>query len=314
MRKFKINLTKSVEASVYFDENDVQNTTPKLVSIKPRSGVDSSVTSYSINKLSANIKNISFDKFVQDSSSNNWHALTDSILELALYLNQNKPTIYKDHDNNFDKYHDFLNKILNDVNLLRDELNSTQQTKCNDVVCSFYTLPYVYTFHKRTGLYFGNFNNRQIIGLPYEDKVFYNIDNETIKLSLFDRETKHNLKMDGTNFDDISFVKVDWPVRFTKDLKPRQISAAIGALQARFAGEHVTHTYSFFAKTLNIPHENPTLVQRHISSVIKIMLSLDPLMLDMLAFLSPPTVNFNNLFQNVKQKYLFNYFHSYFEL
>ena len=56
MRKFKINLTKSVEASVYFDENDVQNTTPKLVSIKPRSGVDSSVTSYSINKLSANIK------------------------------------------------------------------------------------------------------------------------------------------------------------------------------------------------------------------------------------------------------------------
>jgi len=157
--------------------------------------------------------------------------------------------------------------------------------------------------NRRTGLWVDTTQNRKIVALPSQDGVVPSLDP---RLLLFDVTHLQNRKsgapdltirkQDGSRLD--IYVKRWSVLRDTQAMRPRQISAAIAALEARQKGEHVAGRYAVTAKTLGIPPERPIIVQRLIASVMKLIANPETEML--VRFLAPKEVNIDKVIEQVQ--------------
>jgi len=153
-------------------------------------------------------------------------------------------------------------------------------------------------FNRRTGLWVDTTHGRNIIALPSQDGVEPALDPG---LLLFDVTQRPKAESDAPDFilrkRDGSRLHLHvkrWSVlRDTRAMRPRQISAAIAALEARQKGEHVAGRYAVTAKTLGIPPEKPIIVQRLIASVMTLISNPETEML--IRFLAPHEVNIDKV-------------------
>jgi len=156
--------------------------------------------------------------------------------------------------------------------------------------------------NRRTGLWVDTTHDRKIVALPSQDGVVPSLDP---RLLLFDVTHLQNRKSDAP---DLTIRKQDgsrldinvkrWSVlRDTQAMRPRQISAAIAALEARQKGEHVAGRYAVTAKTLGIPPERPIIVQRLIASVMKLIANPETEIL--VRFLAPKEVNIDKVIEQL---------------
>jgi len=153
-------------------------------------------------------------------------------------------------------------------------------------------------FNRRTGLWVDTTHGRNIVALPSQDGVAPALDPG---LLLFDVTQRPKAESDAPDFilrkRDGSRLHLHvkrWSVlRDTRAMRPRQISAAIAALEARQKGEHVAGRYAVTAKTLGIPPEKPIIVQRLIASVMTLISNQETEML--IRFLAPHEVNIDKV-------------------
>ena len=158
-------------------------------------------------------------------------------------------------------------------------------------------------FNRRTGLWVDTTHGRTIVALPSQDGVAPALDP---RLLLFDVTQLPKAESDAPDFilrkrDGYRFhlhVKRWSVLRDTQAIRPRQISAAIAALEARQRGEHVAGRYAVTAKTLGIPPEKPIIVQRLIASVMTLISNPETEML--IRFLAPHEVNIDKVIKQVQ--------------
>jgi hypothetical protein len=158
------------------------------------------------------------------------------------------------------------------------------------------------TFNKRTGLWLHRMDGREIIALPSSDGVHPTWDG---LLELFDitRSPKVDADtpdfiirvMDGGRLE--ARVKSYSALRRTRATRPRQISAAIAALEARQNGNHVAGRYAVVAGTLGMPPEKPVVVQRLVASVTNLI--SNPETVALVRFLAPEQVNIDKVITQV---------------
>lgn len=153
-------------------------------------------------------------------------------------------------------------------------------------------------FNRRTGLWVDTTHDRKIVALPSQDGVAPALDPG---LLLFDVTQRPKAESDAPDFilrkQDGSRLHLHvkrWSVlRDTLAMRPRQISAAIAALEARQKGGHVAGRYAVTAKTLGISPEKPIIVQRLIASVMTLISNQETEML--VRFLAPHEVNIDKV-------------------
>jgi uncharacterized coiled-coil protein SlyX len=158
------------------------------------------------------------------------------------------------------------------------------------------------TFNRRTGLWVRRTDGREIVALPSRDGVEPPDDSS---LELFD--VISSPKADGDTPDFIIRgphgaktevrVKGSSALRRTRATRPRQISAAIAALEARQNGDHIAGRYAVVAKTLGIPPEKPVVVQRLVASVV--VLISNPETVALVRFLAPREVGIDKVIERV---------------
>jgi hypothetical protein len=158
------------------------------------------------------------------------------------------------------------------------------------------------TFNKRTGLWLHRMDGREIIALPSSDGVHPTWDG---LLELFD--ITRSPKVDADTPDFIirvtdggrleARVKSYSALRRTRATRPRQISAAIAALEARQNGNHVAGRYAVVAGTLGMPPEKPVVVQRLVASVTNLI--SNPETVALVRFLAPEQVNIDKVITQV---------------
>jgi hypothetical protein len=158
------------------------------------------------------------------------------------------------------------------------------------------------TFNKRTGLWLHRMDGREIVALPSKDDVEPSDD---YLLELFD--IIRSPKADGCTPDFIIpgpdgrrlevRMNRSSALRRTRATRPRQISAAIAALEARQTGNHVAGRYAVVARTLGMPPEKPFVVQRLVASVTKLISNSETEAL--VRFLAPREVNINKVIERV---------------
>jgi uncharacterized coiled-coil protein SlyX len=159
-----------------------------------------------------------------------------------------------------------------------------------------------FAFNKRTGLWLHRMDGREIIALPSSDGVHPTWDG---LLELFD--ITRSPKVDADTPDFIirvtdggrleARVKSYSALRRTRATRPRQISAAIAALEARQNGNHVAGRYAVVAGTLGMPPEKPVVVQRLVASVTNLI--SNPETVALVRFLAPEQVNIDKVITQV---------------
>jgi hypothetical protein len=158
------------------------------------------------------------------------------------------------------------------------------------------------TFNKRTGLWLYRMDGREIIALPSRDGVEPPDDSS---LELFDVISSTKANGDTPDFifrgprgskTEVR-VKGSSALRRTRATRPRQISAAIAALEARQNGDHIAGRYAVVAKTLGIPPEKPVVVQRLVASVV--VLISNPETVALVRFLAPREVGIDKVIERV---------------
>jgi hypothetical protein len=162
-----------------------------------------------------------------------------------------------------------------------------------------------FAFNKRTGLWLHRMDGREIIALPSSDGVEPPDDSS---LELFD--VIRSTKADGDTPDFIIRgphgsktavrVKGSSALRRTRATRPRQISAAIAALEARQNGNHVAGRYAVVAGTLGIPPEKPVVVQRLVASVTNLISNPETEVL--VRFLAPREVGIDKVIERVSNR------------
>jgi hypothetical protein len=161
------------------------------------------------------------------------------------------------------------------------------------------------TFNKRTGLWLHRMDGREIVALPSKDDVEPSDD---YLLELFD--IIRSPKADGGTPDFITpgpdggrleiRVKGSSALRRTRATRPRQISAAIAALEARQNGNHVAGRYAVVAGTLGMPPEKPVVVQRLVASVTNLI--SNPETVALVRFLAPREVDVDKVIARVSNR------------
>gem|GEM_PF-4278534 len=153
-------------------------------------------------------------------------------------------------------------------------------------------------FNRRTGLWVDMTHGRKIVALPSQDGVAPALDPGLLSFDVTQRPKAESdapdlflRKRDGSRLH--LHVKRWSVLRDTQAMRPRQISAAIAALEARQKGEHVAGRYAVAAKTLGIPPEKPIIVQRLIASVMTLISNPETEML--VRFLAPHEVNIDKV-------------------
>ena len=162
-----------------------------------------------------------------------------------------------------------------------------------------------FAFNRRTGLWLYRMDGREIVALPSRDGVEPPDDSS---LELFD--VIRSTKADGDTPDFIIRgphgsktavrVKGSSALRRTRATRPRQISAAIAALEARQNGNHVAGRYAVVAGTLGIPPEKPVVVQRLVASVTNLISNPETEVL--VRFLAPREVGIDKVIERVSNR------------
>jgi hypothetical protein len=309
MRRGTRRLTRAVDAIVYFNEDGrVGEATPRLVLVRPRTGSQGVVSVFAVHQLTKEMLELQPEDTQNDLvrsdellDGDDWLDARNQVVDLALELPDFQPSEF-----DTSTAAKLLDELIQKVAELRTQLQVVEERAAN--IDSEEALRYLepassLTLHRRTGLYLGIVDGRSVIGLPSHDPDSRNL---IPNMALFDRITTEPTDQPEPDFkfttakgeDVIVTVKSVWPVRHTKALRPRQMAAAIAALEARHAGEHVAGRYASVASLLGIPREEPVIVQRLISSVVKLLLKQDTA--DLIAFLAPPDVNITELAANVR--------------
>jgi hypothetical protein len=159
-----------------------------------------------------------------------------------------------------------------------------------------------FTFNRRTGLWLHTKDGREIVALPSGDGIEPAAD---LLLELFDIIRPPQDKGETPDFifrgpGGVKFearVKSYSALRRTRATRPRQISAAIAALEARQNRDHVAGRYAVVARILGIPPEKPIVVQRLVASVTKLI--SNPKTEVLVRFLAPEQVNIDKVITQV---------------
>lgn len=158
------------------------------------------------------------------------------------------------------------------------------------------------TFNRRTGLWVASSNGGDVIALPKRDGVEPRRDPQDFLLFDVTRRPTGERDLpdfilrnqDGSRVD----VRVKSFLRHTVALRPRQMSAAIAALEARQRGDYVAGRYKTTAQELGIPAEKPIIVQRLIASVMRLI--SEPTTEMLVRFLAPKEVNIDKVIKQVQ--------------
>jgi hypothetical protein len=159
-----------------------------------------------------------------------------------------------------------------------------------------------FTLNRRTGLWLHTKDGREIVALPSGDGIEPAAD---LMLVLFDiiRPPQDKGETPDFIFQGPGGVKIEARVksysalRRTRATRPRQISAAIAALEARQNRDHVAGRYAVVARILGIPPEKPIVVQRLVASVTKLI--SNPKTEVLVRFLAPEQVNIDKVITQV---------------
>jgi len=300
-------LTKGLVAVVFWRQTtDGQaNGGPRAILIRPLVGSDSKVTTFGVRQITAATLDPTTDTTDDPEDADvllddvqAWKARRDGLVGLALELpdfppNEVEAAAFADVVAQFEQ-------TVGELRRLADDLKHRLQDASSPEALGYLEQIEDSPFNRRSGLRSQEVEGETIIGLPESDEPasqvsYFHVDG---------RPWRRGSRPDFAFTSDAGEVKIDvkstWPVPRTKATRPRQIAAAVGALEARYNGEPVSARYSTYARILNLPDEEPIVVHRLVRSVIRLM--LNPNTLDHVRFLAPREVNFDNLISHMREQ------------
>jgi hypothetical protein len=300
-------LTKGLVAVVFWRHStDGQaNGGPRGILIRPLVGSDNKVTTFGIRQVTAATLDPASDATGDPESADAllddvqaWKTRRDDLVGLALELpdfppNEVEAAAFAAVVARFEKTVGELRRLADDLKLRLQDASSPEALGYLEQIEDF-------PFNRRSGLHSQKVEGEAIIGLPESDKPssrvgYFHVDG---------RPWRPGSRPDFAFTSDAGEVKIEiksmWPVPRTKATRPRQIAAAIGALEARYNGEPVSARYSTYARILNLPDEEPIVVHRLVRSVIRLM--LNPNTLDHVRFLAPREVNLDYLISHMHEQ------------
>jgi len=300
-------LTKGLVAVVFWRQTtDGQaNGGPRAILIRPLVGSDNKVTTFAVRQITAATLDPTTDATDDPESADvllddvqAWKTRRDDLVGLALEL-----TDFPPNEVEAAAFADMVGRFEQKVGELRrfaDDLKHRLQDASSPTALGYLEQIEDFPFNRRSGLHSQTVDGRTIIGLPESDEPsaqvgYFHVDG---------RPWRPGSRPDFTFTSDageVEFeIKSTWPVPRTKAIRPRQIAAAIGALEARYNGEPVTARYSTYARILNLPDERPLVVHRLVRSVIRLMLNTNTL--EHVRFLAPREVNIYNLLSHMHRQ------------
>jgi len=300
-------LTKGLVAVVFWRKTpDGQaNPGPRAILIRPLVGSDVKVTTFGIRQITAatldpttdaNDDPEDADALLDDVQA--WKTRRDDLVGLALELQDFPP-----NEVEAAAFADVVARLEQKVGELRrlaDDLKHRLQDASSPEALNYLEQKEDFPFNRRSGLHSQEVEGETIIGLPESDEPSSQVSYFHVDGRPWRPGSRPDFLVKGKKGQMTIQIKSAWPVPRTKATRPRQIAAAVGALEARYNGEPVSARYSTYARILNLPDEEPIVVHRLIRSVIRLM--LNPRTLDHVHFLAPREVNLDNLISNMREQ------------
>lgn len=300
-------LSKGLVAVVFWRQTaDGQaNRGPRAILIRPRVGNDTNVTTFGVRQITAATLDPraettedpeDAEALLEDILA--WKTMRDELVGFALELPDFPPSEVE--ATAFGAVVARFEEKIGALRGLADDLKNRLEDASSPEALGYLEQIEDFPFNRRSGLHSQEVEGETIIGLP-------DSDDPTARVSYFHvdgRPWRPGSRPDFSFTSDAGEVKIEiksaWPVPLTKATRPRQIAAAIGALEARYNGEPVTARYSTHAHKLKLPDEEPIVVHRLVRSAIRLM--LNPNTLNHVRFLAPREVNFGNLVNRIREQ------------